>query len=76
VVDAASGLMYDDKPEPGDATVCLDCGHVMIFGDDMGLRNPTGAETHDLAGDEGILLIQRIRQMVQHVRQIVQHGEE
>lgn len=61
LLDCASCLQHDDAPGPGDVTICLDCGHIMIFTDDMGLRNPNFAEIHDLAGDADVLLIQRLR---------------
>ena len=62
-VDAASCLREDDAyPEPGDATVCLECGHLMIFTDGLGLRDPNAAEAHDLAGNKQLLEIQKMRE--------------
>lgn len=45
----------DPVPTPGDATVCLGCGHLMIFTDTMGLRNPNEDELKELAGRRDIL---------------------
>jgi hypothetical protein len=31
-------------PKPGNVSLCLNCGHLALFGDDMMLREPTAAE--------------------------------
>jgi hypothetical protein len=49
------------KPRPGCVTVCLTCGHIMVFTDDLTLRDPTIAEIREIAGDQRILAIQRAR---------------
>lgn len=49
------------KPKPGDVTICLYCGHIMAFADDLGLRELTGAEMQDVAGDPRILRLQKAR---------------
>lgn len=53
----------DRYPEAGDVTVCLYCGHLMMFDfeDDLMLRDPTDAELLTLAGDKRILEIQTVR---------------
>ena len=48
-------------PGPGDFTICLTCGHLMVFGDDMALRDPTRDEMREMAGDPTILRYQRVR---------------
>jgi len=48
---------------PGDATVCLTCGHLMVFGEDLLLRNPTDAEIVKFAGDKRLLAVQWARGM-------------
>lgn len=53
-----------DKPGPGDVTVCIHCGHIMIFAHDLTVRNPTDAEIRLIAGDRRILAIQRARKKV------------
>ena len=63
MVNAASCVKDDEAyPEPGDATVCLDCGHLMIFTDGLGLRDPNDEEMRDLAGNEQLLEIQKMRE--------------
>ena len=49
------------KPEPGDVSVCIRCGHIMAFGDDMQLRQLNDAEARAVAGDPVILAIQLAR---------------
>jgi hypothetical protein len=60
-LDGATSIDMDDAPDPGDITVCLLCGHIMAFADDMTLREPTDAEAKDAAGDPRILAIQAAR---------------
>jgi hypothetical protein len=50
-LDAASHLDGKSVPVPGDATVCIECGHVMVFGENMRLRDPTPQEETGLVGD-------------------------
>jgi hypothetical protein len=38
-------------PQPGDVTICLDCRHLMAYADDMSLRELTGEEIVEVAGD-------------------------
>lgn len=59
----------DERPTPGDITVCIYCGHIMAFADDLSFRELTGEEIHDIAGDERILDIQRARQMADFAKE-------
>jgi len=34
----------DHRPSAGDATLCIKCGSIMVFGDDLKLRLPTAIE--------------------------------
>lgn len=49
-------------PAPGDVAICFDCGHVMIFADDLTVRDPTDAEIHKIAGDREVVAAQKFRQ--------------
>ena len=63
-VDAATGVFGARTPESGDVTVCLYCGHLMVFREFRGrlqLDNPTDKEIHAIAGDKRILAVQRTR---------------
>jgi hypothetical protein len=64
VVDAASGVATDAKPDPGDFTICLACGHLMVFADDLTLRDLNDDEIVEIAGDRRVLAVQRARGMV------------
>lgn len=46
------------RPTPGDATVCLHCGHFMIFADDLTLRAPTDDEVVKWAADPDMVKYQ------------------
>ena len=59
-LDRAGGVDNNDrKPKPGDVSICIECGHIMVFGDDMQLRDPTGEEMYEIAGDKDVLAAQR-----------------
>ena len=47
-LDAATHLTEDVTPAPGDATICVGCQDVLIFTDELGLRNITEAEIQTL----------------------------
>jgi hypothetical protein len=46
-------------PSRGDVTVCLECGHVMVFGKRLRLRDPKGSELKKIAGDKRLIAAQR-----------------
>ena len=57
VVDDSKAIL----PNPGDLTVCLSCGHLMGFCEDLSLRELTADEQLAAAGDKRILQIQWAR---------------
>jgi hypothetical protein len=59
--DATTSIMEKARPSPGDATVCIHCGHIAVFADDLTLREPNRDEQIALAGDPRILAVQRAR---------------
>lgn len=61
VKETTSKRARRDMPDPGSVTVCIYCGHIMVFGDGLILRDPTTAEIAEIAGDRRILAIQRAR---------------
>jgi DNA-directed RNA polymerase subunit RPC12/RpoP len=61
LVDGACGLDTDNLPDVGDFTVCIYCGSIMVFAEDLTLRRPTAAEMVEIVGDKRILAIQRVR---------------
>lgn len=64
-LDGATCVGSGGTPGTGDFTVCIYCGHLMMFADDMRLRDPTDAEMIDIAGDERLIAIQRARSKVE-----------
>ena len=48
-------------PEPGDITICIHCGHLMAFADDMTVRPLTDNEMYDIAGDPRLIAFQKAR---------------
>jgi hypothetical protein len=62
--------MFDGqlKPSPEDFTICLKCGHLMIFADDLRVRELTTKEIVKIAGDKRVLLLQRARGAVMNER--------
>ena len=68
-VNAASNLTNDKKkPTAGDVSVCLRCGHLMAFNNDMTLRELTSDEMYKIAGDKRILAIQEARHIIMKQR--------
>lgn len=63
LLDGASAVDDEGRiqPSPGDATICIYCGHLMVFDEKQRLRNPTREEMIEFAGDRRILMIQRAR---------------
>lgn len=64
--DAATGTPGQENggPKPDDVTVCIYCGHIMAFGEDLSLRELTDAEVVEFAGDPRLLAIQEARKRV------------
>jgi hypothetical protein len=46
----------DRRPHPGAVSVCFYCGHVQIFGDDMGFRQLTDDEVIEIAGHPELVM--------------------
>lgn len=59
-LDASTSTEGDHKPSPGDATVCLECAHLMMYADDMTLRELTDEEMIEIAGDPRILQAMKV----------------
>ena len=65
VLDVVSDLSLEvNQVRPGDITVCLYCGHVGAFAEDLSLRELTPEEVHEVAGNEEILALQKARTRV------------
>ena len=53
MLDAASGLAPNEgaKPESGAVSLCLYCGAIAVFAEELALRPPTEAELNDMEKD-------------------------
>jgi hypothetical protein len=40
-MDGASGIDHNDKPDPGDIGVCIKCGLIVVYTEDLKLRIAT-----------------------------------
>jgi hypothetical protein len=63
-LNAATDVEQKTTPNPGALSICLWCGYLAIFADDMSLRDLTDQEMHEVAGDKRILEIQKRRAQV------------
>lgn len=62
LVDDAQCINDDATiPDPGDVTICLYCGHIMVFAEDGGMRDPNSTEMHQIAGDPVLLAMMEFR---------------
>ena len=61
-LDGATCVGEKATPKVGDITLCIYCGHLMAFGDDMMFRELNDEEMHEMAGDYRILMAQKARQ--------------
>lgn len=60
-LDAVDNLGEEEEmPEPGNFTVCLGCGHVMVFAEGLSLRDPDDSEIHEIAGNPELLKIMKM----------------
>lgn len=62
--DAATATGRGTRPREGDASMCLSCGHMMIFNADLTMRNPTDEETALLNASESIQWMQAQRRAI------------
>ena len=58
-IDAAMGVREGRGPQPGDVTICIECGHIMAFAHDLTMRILTDKEMLAVAGDRDIIRAQR-----------------
>lgn len=61
LLDRARAVDRDEGPTPGSFTVCVHCEHLMVFDNDLSLRDPTAAESKSAADQE---ILQRAREAI------------
>jgi hypothetical protein len=54
-IDAATAYGNNARPSPGAVSICIGCNHIMVFGDDLRLRDPTPDEAVMIANDPRIM---------------------
>lgn len=59
--DSSTPLRKDHTPSSGDISICLYCGHIAAFAEDLTLRALTSAEICEVAGSPEILFAQKVR---------------
>jgi hypothetical protein len=57
------------RPRPGNISVCLACGHIAAFDDNLKLRPLTDQEMIDVAGHPNLLRIQKLAFHVRHEKE-------
>jgi hypothetical protein len=57
--DGAMGIDDEKRPSSGDIAICVYCGHIQAYGNDLQLRELTREEQISIAGDKSILKAQR-----------------
>jgi hypothetical protein len=66
VLTGASNPNGDGEPEPGCASVCLNCGQLMIFADDLTLRKANALDVRELmAWPEAWNTVQKAQMIIQ-----------
>jgi hypothetical protein len=54
-IDTCQSTSGERGPQPSDLSICLYCGHLSAYGDDMMLRELTDAEVVEVAGDPELI---------------------
>ena len=62
----------DSTPTPGDIAICLHCAHVMIYADDLTVREPTNDEVVEIAGDPD--MVRAVNAIVEFNKREQRHG--
>jgi len=73
----ATGIDVGDprKPQPGEPALCMECGHVMVFGANLLPREPTDDEIKDMAGDPDLITCQELRGDYVHRRDFTKQAK-
>lgn len=59
-ISAATGVGGARMPKPNDISLCLYCGHLMLFDHQLLLRNPTDDEMRAASQDQRVLTVRRM----------------
>ncbi len=64
------------KPEQGDPTLCIKCGRVLVFGDDLLPRRPSQTELTGLQRDACWPLLERARHLLLAMKDQPANGQD
>jgi hypothetical protein len=67
-IDGATGVGHRSKPRAGCISICFYCGHLAAYDWQLKLRPLTDAEMIEIAGNEQILAIQKLRGLAMAAR--------
>jgi hypothetical protein len=59
----------EHRPNPGDFTVCVYCDRLMVFKDDLTLREPTNAEAIEADESGDVAEIRQITKAYRHFKE-------
>jgi hypothetical protein len=62
-ISAASGVTAV-QPKPDDVTICLYCASVLLFTNDLGVREPTSTEMDELRRGENWPTVQKVQRVI------------
>ena len=65
-LDSAACVGEDAMPTEGDITLCIGCGHLMAFDQDLKLRELTAQEMKMIAGDQRLLAASKAMHAMKH----------
>jgi hypothetical protein len=73
-LDRASGVVDKHarnfkRPQAGDLSLCIGCGHVSVFDEDLRLRPPTDAEIVKWAADDRLVKASYALASIRHKKQ-------
>lgn len=69
-MNAASSVGQDAVPSSGDVSLCIECGAINIFADDMTLRAPTDTEALEVEENpQQMILVRQVRNALARIRQ-------
>lgn len=60
LLDGCSAVENEAKPKKGDFSICIKCGNIAVFDNDLKLRKPTKKEHEEISANETIMAQQRL----------------
>lgn len=71
--DCASDVEENNRPRPGDFTLCLNCGEIFVFDENMRCNQPTIDEIKNLDAKTWNLL-ERAQRLIREKRPLSRNG--